>query len=196
MFYCASCLRLVFVYYLVLFRVTEKFSVPNRNVSSVKNQLESDGWLVFVNINFFSASTTTSCSNMFSTSNWPAIDLTFKGEHFENFASVVLRVPGLMLIDQWSHISSDRLWPQTAEVMDKCYAFIFHLSINIYQFIIIKYWWGFQWFFYSVDSWTCNTNCTTTKTGHHLHALFEFGCINWSITFVKTFCFDWVTRFG
>lgn len=66
---------------------------------------------------------------MFSTSNWPAIDLTFKGEHFENFASVVLRVPGLMLIDQWSHISSDRLWPQTAEVMDKCYAFIFHLML-------------------------------------------------------------------
>lgn len=74
---------------------------------------------------------------MFSTRNWPAIDLSLKGEHFESFASVVLRVPGLMLIDQWSHISSDRLWPQTPDVMDKCYAFIFHLSINTCQIVVI-----------------------------------------------------------
>ena len=36
---------------------------------------------------------------MFSTRYWPS-DLKFNGEHFESFASVVLRVPGLMLIDQ------------------------------------------------------------------------------------------------
>ena len=65
---------------------------------------------------------------MFSMRNWPAVDIALKGEHFESFASVVLRVQGLMLIDQWSHISSDRLWPHTSDIMDKCYAFIFNLS--------------------------------------------------------------------
>lgn len=76
---------------------------------------------------------------MFSTRNWPALDLNLKGEHFESFASVVLRVPGLMLIDQWSHISSDRLLPQTSDIMDKCYAFIFHLSnYNKYKIVLIN----------------------------------------------------------
>lgn len=66
---------------------------------------------------------------MFTARQWPNFDLTFKGEHFESFASVVLRVPGLMLIDQWSHISSDRLWPKNSDLTEACYAFVFNLSI-------------------------------------------------------------------
>lgn len=61
---------------------------------------------------------------------WPKFDLTFKGEHFESIASIILRVPGLMLMDQWGHVSSDRLWPQTSDITDKCYAFIFNLSMS------------------------------------------------------------------
>jgi len=64
---------------------------------------------------------------MFSNRNWPSFSVVFKGEKFESFASVILRVPGLMLIDQWSH-SSERSWPQTSDITDKCYAFIFNLS--------------------------------------------------------------------
>lgn len=77
-------------------------------------------------------SKTQSSCNMFTARQWLAMDFTFKGEHFESFASVVLRVPGLMLIDQWSHISSDRLWPQSSDLTEACYAFIFNLSISIF----------------------------------------------------------------
>lgn len=66
---------------------------------------------------------------MFSMRHWPKFDVKLKGEHFESIASIILRVPGLMLIDQWGHVSFDRLWPQTSDITDKCYAFVFNLSM-------------------------------------------------------------------
>ena len=65
---------------------------------------------------------------MFSMRNWPVFGYTFAGmsEKFENLATLILRGPALMLIDQWSHISSERLLPQTWNITDILCAVIFN----------------------------------------------------------------------
>lgn len=45
---------------------------------------------------------------------WPKL----QGEQFEGIASVILRVPGIFILDYWWQYEKWKLWPQTFEWTD------------------------------------------------------------------------------
>ena len=132
---------------------------------------------------------------MFSNRNWPSFNVVLKGEKFESFASVILRVPGLMLIDQWSH-SSERSWPQTSDITDKCYAFIFNLSNLRLMFTNLDCRVTGQILFISrsADSGSCHTHLTVTEIGYAVHALPERSRFNWCFAPFQALCSYRVSR--